>query len=116
VAVTPGAATAAGSALPFRHDRLLGGVLASLAHWYLAWRDQDVPGDAGACGLRDEYLRRCATVGRDVIVALPNGRSLVGRADGVNAAGALEVITSGGPVQVSAGDVLHVRPAMPAAR
>jgi BirA family biotin operon repressor/biotin-[acetyl-CoA-carboxylase] ligase len=92
-------------------DGLLGAVLAELARWYLAWRDQRVPCDAEACGLRAEYLGRCATVGQQVRVMLPGGQSLAGRARGVDAAGRLEVTTADGPVQVSAGDVVHVRPA-----
>lgn len=97
-------------------DRLLASVLTSLADWYLAWRDQPEPGDAAACGLRAEYLRRSATVGQEVRVLLPGGRSLAGRAAGVDRAGALEVITPAGPVPVSAGDVIHVRPAASPAR
>jgi BirA family transcriptional regulator, biotin operon repressor / biotin---[acetyl-CoA-carboxylase] ligase len=102
-------AAAAGQPVSPRH--LLDEVLARLAHWYLAWRDQPSPGDADACGLRAEYLSRCATVGQEVTVMLPDGQSLSGRASGVDPAGQLEVITATGPVQVSAGDVVHVRPA-----
>ncbi len=102
---------AAGAGQPVSQQRLLAGVLASLAHWYLAWRDQPSPGDADACGLRAEYLSRCATVGQEVTVMLPDGQSLSGRASGVDRAGQLEVLTATGPVQVSAGDVVHVRPA-----
>lgn len=92
-------------------ERLLAETLTRLARVYLAWRDQPVPGDADACGLRRDYAGRCATLGREVTVVLPGGRSLAGRASGVDAAGRLEVLTAGGPVRVSAGDVLHVRPA-----
>jgi BirA family transcriptional regulator, biotin operon repressor / biotin---[acetyl-CoA-carboxylase] ligase len=102
---------AAGTGQPVSRQQLLEAVLASLARWYLAWRDQPSPGDADACGLRAEYLRRCATVGQEVTVMLPDGQSVSGRASGVDRAGQLEVLTAAGPVQVSAGDVVHVRPA-----
>ena len=101
-------AAEAGRPVPAR--QLLDAVLASLAHWYLAWRDQPSPGDADACGLRAEYLSRCATVGQEVTVMLPDGQSVSGRAMGVDRAGQLEVRTVTGQVQVSAGDVVHVRP------
>jgi BirA family transcriptional regulator, biotin operon repressor / biotin---[acetyl-CoA-carboxylase] ligase len=106
----PGAtslALAAGS--PPAPDELLVAVLGELARRYLAWRDQPTPGDAGACGLREEYRRACATLGREVAVALPGGQVLAGTATGLDAGGRLEVATAGGLTRVSAGDVVHVR-------
>jgi BirA family biotin operon repressor/biotin-[acetyl-CoA-carboxylase] ligase len=114
VTCVPPGTPAAGPPAPVpavSREELLAWVLGVLARWYLAWRDQPVPGDADACGLRAEYLRRCATIGQQVTVLLPGGRSLAGRAAGVDSAGRLEVITASGPAQVSAGDVVHVRPA-----
>ena len=90
-------------------DQLLVAVLGELSRWYLAWRDQASPGDADGCGLRGEYTRLCATLGREVTVSLPSGQSLTGIASGLDAAGRLEVKTGGGLVAVSAGDVTHVR-------
>ncbi len=90
-------------------DQVLSAVLRELARWYAAWRDQASPGDADACGLRREYLRWCDTVGRTVTVGLPGGAAITGTAVGVDAAGRLEVETHSGRVQVSAGDVVHVR-------
>ena len=103
----PGAApaTVGGGA----RERLLAAVLGHFERWYLAWRDQASPGDADACGLRREYLRRSATVGRQVTVTLPGGRSLAGQAAGIDPAGRLQVRTATGLVPVSAGDVMHVR-------
>jgi BirA family biotin operon repressor/biotin-[acetyl-CoA-carboxylase] ligase len=89
--------------------RLLARVLGDLERWYLAWRDQPAPGDPDACGLRAAYRQRCATLGREVTVTLPDGRVLSGRASGVDRGGRLELITADGQVAVSAGDVLHVR-------
>ncbi|MEC3978101.1 biotin--[acetyl-CoA-carboxylase] ligase [Amycolatopsis sp. H20-H5] len=69
-------------------------------------------GDLTAAGLLDEYRRHCATLGQDVRVELPDGKSLVGRAADVDAAGQLTVDVAGGGRQtVFAGDVVHVRPA-----
>jgi len=100
---------AAGPGDPGPRERLLAELLAELSRWYLAWRDQASPGDADACGLRREYVRRCATLGRQVTVTLPGGQAISGTATGVDRAGRLEVRTAAGLVQVSAGDVVHVR-------
>jgi BirA family biotin operon repressor/biotin-[acetyl-CoA-carboxylase] ligase len=98
-------------------ERLLTAALDELARWYRAWLDQPRPGDADACGLRAEYLRRSDTVGAEVTVMLPGGQSLTGTATGVDPAGRLEVRTPAGLVPMSAGDVVHLRRAgTPAAR
>jgi BirA family biotin operon repressor/biotin-[acetyl-CoA-carboxylase] ligase len=90
-------------------ERLLIAVLDELARWYRAWLDQPQPGDADRCGLREEYLRRSGTVGAAVTVMLPGGQNLTGTAAGIDAAGRLEIQTSAGLVQISAGDVVHLR-------
>jgi BirA family biotin operon repressor/biotin-[acetyl-CoA-carboxylase] ligase len=89
--------------------RVLVAVLTALSQRYLAWRDQFSPGDAEASGLRQEYLALCATLGREVTVTLPGGKSISGSADGIDWAGRLEVGTAKGTVPVSAGDVVHLR-------
>jgi BirA family transcriptional regulator, biotin operon repressor / biotin---[acetyl-CoA-carboxylase] ligase len=94
-------------------ERLLTAVLDELARWYRAWLDQPRPGDADGCGLREEYLRRSGTVGTAVTVMLPGGQNLTGTAAGIDAAGRLEIRTPTGLVQVSAGDVVHLRGAVP---
>jgi BirA family transcriptional regulator, biotin operon repressor / biotin---[acetyl-CoA-carboxylase] ligase len=94
-------------------ERLLTAVLAELARWYDAWLDQPQPGDADGCGLRAEYLRRSSTVGAAVTVMLPGGQNVTGMAAGLDAAGRLEVRTPAGLVQVSAGDVVHLRGTTP---
>jgi BirA family transcriptional regulator, biotin operon repressor / biotin---[acetyl-CoA-carboxylase] ligase len=98
----------AGPGAPGREPVLIA-VLTELARWYQAWRDQPRPGDADACGLREEYTRLCGTLGREVTVSLPTGRVLAGKAAGIDAAGRLEVVTADGVTAVSAGDVVHVR-------
>ena len=94
-------------------ERLLTAVLDELARWYRAWLDQPRPGDADGCGLRGEYLRRSGTVGAAVAVMLPGGQNLTGMAAGIDAAGRLEIRTGAGLVQVSAGDVVHLRGTAP---
>ena len=96
-------------------ERLLTAVLDELARWYRAWLDQPQPGDADGCGLRAEYLRRSGTVGAAVTVMLPGGQNLTGMAAGIDAAGRLEIRTAAGLVQVSAGDVVHLRGTTPQA-
>jgi BirA family biotin operon repressor/biotin-[acetyl-CoA-carboxylase] ligase len=102
-------AQGAGPAGAEMRERLLTAVLDELARWYRAWLDQPHPGDADGCGLRGEYLRRSATVGTPVTVMLPGGQDLAGTAAGIGTAGRLEIRTATGLVQVSAGDVVHLR-------
>jgi BirA family transcriptional regulator, biotin operon repressor / biotin---[acetyl-CoA-carboxylase] ligase len=94
-------------------EQLLTSVLDELARWYRAWLDQPQPGDAEGCGLREEYLRRSGTVGTAVTVMLPGGQNLTGMAADIDAAGRLEIRTRAGLVQVSAGDVVHLRGTAP---
>jgi BirA family transcriptional regulator, biotin operon repressor / biotin---[acetyl-CoA-carboxylase] ligase len=99
----------AGAAAPDRQSVLVG-IVRQLEYWYLRWADGPDPGDATASGLRAEYLRWCATVGRDVRVELPGGTILTGRASDVDRVGQLVVRTDDGSLHsVSAGDVVHVR-------
>jgi BirA family transcriptional regulator, biotin operon repressor / biotin---[acetyl-CoA-carboxylase] ligase len=86
--------------------RLLGAVLREFERWYLAWAGS---GDPDSSGLRAEYLRLCATLGRQVRVDLPGGRVLTGIAADVDAGGRLVVRGPAGRTAVSAGDVVHVR-------
>jgi len=88
-------------------DLLLARVLTELERWYLAWTG--ARGDAGGCGLRQEYQRLCATLGSQVRVSLPGGTIVTGRASEVDDTGRLVVGSASGAVSVSAGDVVHVR-------
>jgi BirA family biotin operon repressor/biotin-[acetyl-CoA-carboxylase] ligase len=91
---------------PDRTDLLLL-VLQTLWEAYDAWQ---TGGDAAAEHLAASYANGCATVGRDVMVALPAGETLTGRASAIDPSGRLVVSTGRGePVAVSAGDVVHVR-------
>jgi len=96
-------------------ERLLTEILAAFEHWYQAWRQAG--GDPDRCGLRAEYTRLCATIGRRVRVELPGGQLLSGLAAGVDPDGRLLVRVSapagpegpGAEVRVAAGDVAHLR-------
>jgi BirA family transcriptional regulator, biotin operon repressor / biotin---[acetyl-CoA-carboxylase] ligase len=94
----------AGSACTDR-DPLLRALLRALADRYHRW--SATGGDPEASGLRPAYRGLCATIGRDVRVALPDGRQLTGTATDVDAAGRL--VLAGVPTPVAAGDVIHVR-------
>jgi len=83
---------------------LLAAILTGLARRYQDWRAG--PDDAG---LRQDYLRWCATIGREVRVELPGGAVLTGTAEDVDDAGRLVVRAPGSLVAVGAGDVVHVR-------
>ena len=81
-------------------------VLRSFEALFLQWQADQ--GDATR-GLVESYVRRCATLGRQVRVELPTGQQVVGLAAGVDTDGRLEVRTSEGPRVLGAGDVVHVR-------
>ncbi|MBR7830575.1 biotin--[acetyl-CoA-carboxylase] ligase [Actinospica sp. MGRD01-02] len=90
-------------------DTLLRALLRSFGDWYTRWSEAD--GDAEAAGLRDAYLQACVTIGRHVRAELPGGRSVTGRASGVDRSGALLVTTADqGETAIGAGDVVHLRP------
>lgn len=66
-------------------------------------------GDAAGSGLLGEIEALCTTIGSDVVVSLPAGDSLTGRAQRIDADGRLVVVSGAAEVAVSAGDVIHVR-------
>jgi BirA family biotin operon repressor/biotin-[acetyl-CoA-carboxylase] ligase len=88
---------------------LLRAVLGELERRYLAWAGGASPGDPDASGLRTEYRRRCVTLGRPVRVEFPGGDAARGTALDVDLEGRLLLRTAGGPLAVSAGDVVHLR-------
>ncbi len=85
---------------------LLAAILTELARRYQAWRAGP---DPDRTELRADYLRWCATIGREIRVELPGGAVLTGTAADVDHAGRLVVRTPETLVPVGAGDVLHVR-------
>ncbi|MGC9668054.1 biotin--[acetyl-CoA-carboxylase] ligase [Planosporangium sp. 12N6] len=84
-------------------DPLLRALLRSLADWYGRWRAAG--GDPDASGVREAYAFHCDTLGRDVLVGLPDGSQLRGRADGVDLDG--RIVVDGRPL--AAADVTHLR-------
>ncbi len=81
---------------------LLTAILAELERRYAAWL-------AGRSPVED-YRRRCATLGRQVRVELPDGSSVIGSAAAVDERGSL-LLTEGSGAQrtLSSGDVVHLR-------
>ncbi|AXG79939.1 biotin--[acetyl-CoA-carboxylase] ligase [Streptomyces paludis] len=97
-------------AVSLDRDTLLRGVLRSLEQWYGRWRAAG--GDPALSGLQEAYAAGCATLGRTVRAELPGDRALTGEAVAVDGDGRLILRTADGTRQaVSAGDVVHVRPA-----
>jgi BirA family biotin operon repressor/biotin-[acetyl-CoA-carboxylase] ligase len=89
-------------------EGLLAEILTGLEHRYRAW-DQDF-NDSERYGLRADYTRLCATIGRRVRVELPGGRLVTGLATGVDADGRLLVqVSPDAELPVAAGDVVHLR-------
>lgn len=67
--------------------------------------------DAVASGLHGAVTARCTTLGLAVRVSLPGDQTLEGVATALDAEGRLVVSADGAVRAVSAGDVVHVRPA-----
>ena len=99
-------------------EPLLAEILAEFERWYLAWREAG--GDPDRCGLRAEYTRLSATIGRRLQVELPGGQLVSGLAVGVDEDGRLVVRVEPGnesesateeapEFPVAAGDVVHLR-------
>lgn len=93
-----------------RRTALLATLVETLSEAYDAW--QAGIDEGSTARLRESYARVCATLDRDVEVAMPDGSTLAGRATGLDGHGRLLVAPAAGPeVAVGAGDVVHVRPA-----
>jgi BirA family biotin operon repressor/biotin-[acetyl-CoA-carboxylase] ligase len=89
-------------------DRLLADALTALREQLDALAASG--GDAAAAGVLGGVEALCDTIGREVRVALPDGTSLAGYAQRIDAEGRLVVVDPlGAETAVSAGDVLHVR-------
>jgi BirA family biotin operon repressor/biotin-[acetyl-CoA-carboxylase] ligase len=74
---------------------------------YRRW--SEVLGDPVSSGLAESYLGWSSTVGAQVAATLPDGSTLEGLAQAVDWDGRLVVATSGGTVELAAGDVRHLR-------
>jgi BirA family biotin operon repressor/biotin-[acetyl-CoA-carboxylase] ligase len=92
---------------PVDRGPLLLAFLRAVERRYLAW--VEALGDPIASGLATDYLAWCSTVGLDVVVTMPDGGTLEGRAEAVDWDGRLVVRTGEGPVELASGDVQHVR-------
>jgi BirA family biotin operon repressor/biotin-[acetyl-CoA-carboxylase] ligase len=89
-------------------DRLLADYLAALDEQLAALAASG--GDAAAAGVLGEIEALCSTLGSDVAVSLPDGQTLWGRAQRIDAEGRLVVLQDAEfESHVSAGDVVHVR-------
>jgi BirA family biotin operon repressor/biotin-[acetyl-CoA-carboxylase] ligase len=66
-------------------------------------------GDAAAAGVLGEVESLCSTLGVEVVVSLPDGSKLLGRAQRIDPEGRLVVETGDVVTTVAAGDVTHVR-------
>ncbi|MFS0911419.1 biotin--[acetyl-CoA-carboxylase] ligase [Microbacterium sp. 179-I 3D2 NHS] len=93
---------------PVDDDRLVADYLSALDAWLARLTAAD---DAIASGLHAAVSARCGTLGRAVGVAMPGGSELRGTATAIDAQGRLVVTVDGSDHAVSAGDVVHVRPA-----
>lgn len=91
-------------------ERFAGDLLLALAEVDELWREH--AGDVLASGLLDRYQRLCGTLGERVRVEFPEDADLHGVATGIDPGGRLVVEgADGAATPVSAGDVVHLRPA-----
>lgn len=89
-------------------DRLLADYLVALDEQLSALAASH--GDAAAAGVLAEVEALCSTVGSEVVVSLPDGETLRGRAQRIDPDGRLVVVQAAEFESiVSAGDVVHVR-------
>ena len=104
----PATSLRAAGATALDREELLLAILSGFERWYRAW--QQAGGDPDRSGLRQEYVRWSATIGRTVRAELPGGQALSGPAAGVDSDGRLLVrVSSGAEVPVAAADVVHLR-------
>ena len=104
----PATSLRAAGAKTLDREELLLTILAGFERWYRTW--QQAGGDPDRSGLRPEYVRLSATIGRTVRAELPGAQALSGPAVGVDSDGRLLVrVCSGSEVAVAAGDVVHLR-------
>lgn len=90
-------------------EALLAQLLSNLLDFVGQWNA--VGGDAVACGLSDQYVALCSTLGQRVEAQLPADGSLWGTAVAIGAEGELVIDSDDGVHRFSAGDIIHIRPA-----
>jgi BirA family transcriptional regulator, biotin operon repressor / biotin---[acetyl-CoA-carboxylase] ligase len=106
----PGATSLAAEGATASRTEVLIALLRRLAEREAEWRD--ARGDPDAHRLRADYRAGCGTLGSEVRVQLPGAASVVGIAEDVDRDGRLLLLDAAGHRRaVSAGDVVHVRPA-----
>lgn len=99
----PAATSLALEGAPTDRDPVLRAVLRELGRWHT-----ELSGE-GVAALREPYKALCSTLGRQVRVELPGGKTLTGEARDVDEDGRLLVNAPDGEHHLSAGDVVHVR-------
>lgn len=88
-------------------DRLIADYLTALDEQLVALAAAH--GNAAVAGVHGEIEALCTTLGRDVVVSLPDGSKLEGQALRIDLDGRLVVQAEYAETAVSAGDVVHVR-------
>jgi BirA family transcriptional regulator, biotin operon repressor / biotin---[acetyl-CoA-carboxylase] ligase len=103
----PGATSLLSLGADVDRNTLASNVLSELAKRLRRWRDT---GGADSA-LAADYRARSVTIGSRVRAQLPGDVEIVGEAVGVDEGGRLRIDTGAETVIVSAGDVIHLRPA-----
>jgi BirA family transcriptional regulator, biotin operon repressor / biotin---[acetyl-CoA-carboxylase] ligase len=106
----PGATSLAAEGGHADRDAVLVALLSRLAARERDWRDGR--GDPEQTRLRADYRAACSSLGSEVRVELPDGTLITGIAEDVDPDGRLLLLDPDGRRRaVSAGDVVHLRPA-----
>ena len=85
---------------------LLKELLRALERRYTSWRDADGAPQA----VLPAYREVCGTIGSEVRLSLPDGRTVTGTVTGVDDDGRLQLADEHGASVWSSGDVVHLRP------
>lgn len=96
-----GATSLALAGASFDETEVVAGCVSALGRRYLRWLDGE--------DLRSDYVRRCASLGRQVRVQLGSDQQVIGEAVDVNEQGCLVVRSDGVETAFAAGDVIHLR-------
>lgn len=97
----PNATSLALSGFPTDLEPLIAGVLNHFDRFYRSWSLRG--------SLREEYERRCSSVGQALTIVVDGAHSVSGIGRGVDRFGRLQVATASGIETFAVGDVVHAR-------
>lgn len=97
----PNATSLALEGFPTDPEPLIAGILGHFDEFYRIWSLRG--------SLREEYQRRCASIGQALTIVVDDSHSVAGIGRGVDQFGRLQVATAAGIETFAVGDVVHAR-------